>query len=88
MRGSAPYFPVRFPVPFGRAVRLAALSLAIRAAVRFLAAAADAFFARAVLSSGVMASSERLPPIFPPFRPNLAHSLAEDGAVSGSMRAA
>jgi hypothetical protein len=53
-----------------------------------LSCAADAFFARAVLSSGVMASSERLPPIFPPFRPNLAHSLAEDGAVTGSMRAA
>ncbi len=41
-----------------------------RAAVRFRAAASDAFFARAERSSGVMVSRLRLPPIFPPFRPS------------------
>jgi hypothetical protein len=38
-------------------------------AVRFLAAAIAAFFARADRSSGVMVSRLRLPPILPPFRP-------------------
>jgi hypothetical protein len=38
-------------------------------AFRFLAAARDAFFARAARSSGVMVFSERLPPISPPLRP-------------------
>jgi hypothetical protein len=33
------------------------------------AEAAAAFFARAVRSSGVIVSSDRFPPIFPPFRP-------------------
>jgi hypothetical protein len=55
---------------FGRAAgRLAVLSLANRAAVRFFAAAMAAFFARADRSSGVMVSRLRLPPILPPFAP-------------------
>jgi hypothetical protein len=41
-----------------------------RSAVRFLAAAADAFFARATRSARVMVSRLRLPPIFPPLRPS------------------
>ena len=45
-------------------------SRAIRSAVRFFAAASDAFFARAERSSAVMVSRLRLPPILPPFRPS------------------
>jgi hypothetical protein len=41
-----------------------------RSAVRFLAAAADAFVARATRSAFVMVSRLRLPPIFPPLRPS------------------
>jgi hypothetical protein len=44
-------------------------SLARRTLVRFLAAAIEAFLARAERSAGVIVSRLRLPPIFPPFRP-------------------
>ena len=44
-------------------------SLARRAAVRFSAAAMDAFVARAERSSAVMVSRLRFPPILPPLRP-------------------
>jgi hypothetical protein len=47
-------------------------SRASRTAVRFLAAAADAFFARADRSSGVMVAGEHLLPILPPLRPNFS----------------
>jgi hypothetical protein len=48
---------------------LASRSAASRFAVRFFAAARDAFFARAVRSSEVMVSRLRFPPILPPLRP-------------------
>lgn len=46
-----------------------AATLAVFAAVRFLAAAKDALLARADRSSAVMVSRLRFPPIFPPLRP-------------------
>jgi hypothetical protein len=64
-------FPAR-PFTYLRVLVSAAfpiLSLSNRWAVRFLAAAVDAFLARAERSSGVIVSSDLFPPIFPPFRP-------------------
>src|SRR5215831_10904954 len=49
--------------------RLLAASRARRSAVRFAAAAVDAFLARAERSSGVIVSRLRLPPILPPLLP-------------------
>ena len=57
------HFSPRFLGVFAAGARFAARSLARRAAVRFWAAAADAFFARADRSSGVMVSRLLLPPI-------------------------
>jgi len=47
-------------------------SRASRAAVRFLAAASEAFLARAERCSAVIVFRLRLPPIFPPLRPSSA----------------
>lgn len=51
-------------------------------AFRAATAAAEAFFARAVRSSGVMVSRERFPPICPPFAPCLRkNSRTSDGSL-------
>jgi hypothetical protein len=47
--------------------------------VRFLAAASDAFLARAVRSSGVMGLQRALAANLAALAPDLAHGLAEDG---------
>jgi hypothetical protein len=52
---------------FARFFRKPSSSLAKRSAVRFLAAASEAFFARADRCAGVMFCAA----VFPPFRPNL-----------------
>lgn len=53
-----------------------------RFALRAATAAAEAFFARAVRSSGVMVSRDRLPPILPPFAPCLRKN---SSTSSGSL---
>ena len=52
-------------------------------ALRAVAAAAEAFFARTTRSSGVMVSRERLPPIFPPIFPPFAPCLRKYSRTSG-----
>lgn len=67
--------------------RFSDLSLAHRnhlcLARRAAAAAAEAFFARALRSSGVMVSRERFPPIFPPILPPFAPCLRKYSRTSG-----
>lgn len=58
----------RTSYPFAFFAFLLARSLANRSAVRFFAAASDAFLARADRSSGVIFLAEALPPILPNFR--------------------
>jgi len=85
LRRWPPHLPARGL--FARGVRLAARSLARRAAVRFFAAASEAFLARADRSSGVIVSSERLPPIFPPLLPISRMICLKIARVFASMEA-
>ena len=57
----------------------AARSRSSRSAVRFAAAASDAFLARADRCSGVMVSRLRLPPILPPLLP-ISRMISENSA--------
>lgn len=70
------------PLPFALprlGVPLRARSLARRSAVRFLAAASDAFLARADRSAAVIFLAAALPPSFPYFPKPLRYSSASGG---------